>query len=95
MVVTSGVILHCDVEEYYLYLPSAFMLVSCLAYSLTVRMEAIRSSETLVNFQWTIQCALMSFNGMRAGHSSLKASLSRFTLVFTAEWEYGGKLRMD
>jgi hypothetical protein len=38
-----------------LYLPPAFMLVSCAAYSLTLKMEALCSSETLVDFQRTTQ----------------------------------------
>jgi hypothetical protein len=38
-----------------LSLPPAFMLVSCLAYSLTLKMEAIYSSEMSVDFQWTTQ----------------------------------------
>jgi hypothetical protein len=33
--------------------PPVFNLVSCLAYSLMLKMEAIYSSETSVNFQWT------------------------------------------
>jgi hypothetical protein len=32
------------------------MLASCLSYFLTLKMEAIRSSETLVSFQRTTQC---------------------------------------
>jgi hypothetical protein len=38
-----------------LCLPPAFMLVSCLAYSVSWKMEAICSSETSVDFKWT-QC---------------------------------------
>jgi hypothetical protein len=34
-------------------LPFAFTLVSCSAYSLTLKMEAKCSSATLLNFQWT------------------------------------------
>jgi hypothetical protein len=34
-------------------LPPAFTLVSCLAYSSAMKMEATCPSETLVNFQWT------------------------------------------
>jgi hypothetical protein len=34
-------------------LPSAFSLVSCSAYFPTLKMEAICSSETSVDFQWT------------------------------------------
>jgi hypothetical protein len=34
---------------------NCFMLVSCLAYSLTLKMEVICSSKTLVNFQGTIE----------------------------------------
>jgi hypothetical protein len=33
-----------------------FSLVSCLAYSSTLMMEAACSSETSVDFQWTTQC---------------------------------------
>jgi hypothetical protein len=33
-----------------------FLLVSCLDYSPTLRTEVTYSSETSVNFQWTIQC---------------------------------------
>jgi hypothetical protein len=32
------------------------MLVSCLAYSSTLKMEATCSSETLADFQWTTRC---------------------------------------
>jgi hypothetical protein len=35
-------------------LATCFMLVSCLAYSLTLKMEATCSSETSVDFKWTI-----------------------------------------
>jgi hypothetical protein len=31
----------------------ALMLVSCSAYSLTLKMEAMRPSETSIDFQWT------------------------------------------
>jgi hypothetical protein len=34
-------------------LATYFMLVSCVAYSLTLKMETTCSSETLVEFQWT------------------------------------------
>jgi hypothetical protein len=37
-------------------LPPAFMLVSCLAYSLTLKMEVICSSKMSVYFQWTTLC---------------------------------------
>jgi hypothetical protein len=37
-------------------LTTCFMLVSCLAYSLALKMEAICSSETSVNFQRTARC---------------------------------------
>jgi hypothetical protein len=40
------------VEEY-AKLAACFMLVSCLAYSSTLKMEVICSSETLVDFQQT------------------------------------------
>jgi hypothetical protein len=33
------------------YFPPVFTLVSCLAYALTLKMEATRSSETPVDFQ--------------------------------------------
>jgi hypothetical protein len=33
---------------------ACFMLVSCLAYSMTLKMEATCSSETLVDFQMTM-----------------------------------------
>jgi hypothetical protein len=36
-----------------LCLPPAFTLVSCLAYSSTLKMEAICSFEMSVDFQWT------------------------------------------
>jgi hypothetical protein len=35
-----------------LCLPPAFTPVSCLAYFFTLKLEAICSSETLVDFQW-------------------------------------------
>jgi hypothetical protein len=41
------------IKFYKLCLPPAFTLVSCSVYSLTLKMEAICSSEMLVNFQWT------------------------------------------
>jgi hypothetical protein len=39
-----------------LCLPTALTLVSCSAYSLTLKMEAICSSETSVEFQRSTQC---------------------------------------
>jgi hypothetical protein len=33
--------------------PPAFMLVSCSAYSSTLKVEAVCSSKTLIDFQWT------------------------------------------
>jgi starvation-inducible outer membrane lipoprotein len=36
-------------------LATCFMLASCLAYSLALKMEVTRSSEALVDFQQTIQ----------------------------------------
>jgi hypothetical protein len=39
--------------------------------------------------------AFMSINRMTAGHSSLKASLSRFTIVSMIEFECGGSLQME
>jgi hypothetical protein len=36
-------------------LATCFMLHSCLAYSLTLKMEATCSSKTMVGFQWTTQ----------------------------------------
>jgi hypothetical protein len=41
--------------RFHLCLPSAFTLVSCSAYSSTLKMEAIWSSETSVDFQRTTQ----------------------------------------
>jgi hypothetical protein len=35
---------------------SCFMLVSCLAYSLSLKMEVTCSTETSVDFQWTTHC---------------------------------------
>jgi hypothetical protein len=32
---------------------AGYLLVSCLAYTSTLKMEAVRSSETSVDFQWT------------------------------------------
>jgi hypothetical protein len=37
-------------------LATCFMVVSCLAFSLTMKMEATGSSEMPVDFQWTMQC---------------------------------------
>jgi hypothetical protein len=39
-----------------LCLPPASMLVSCLAYSLTLKMEVICSSDTSIDIQWTTWC---------------------------------------
>jgi hypothetical protein len=39
--------------------------------------------------------ALVSINRMRAGHTSLKASLNRFNIVSTAEYECGDGLQME
>jgi hypothetical protein len=36
--------------------PLAFTLVSCSAYSSTLKMEAICCSKMSVDFQWTTQC---------------------------------------
>jgi hypothetical protein len=41
---------------YSLLLATCFMLVSCMAYFLTLKMEAICSSKTLVDSQQTAQC---------------------------------------
>jgi ribonuclease HI len=40
-------------------------------------------------------CAFVSMNHMRAGHSILKASLSRFNIVCTAECECGDELQTE
>jgi hypothetical protein len=48
----------------WLFLPAAFMLASCLVYSSTLKMGAICSSETLVDFQLednTLHDDLVSF----------------------------------
>jgi hypothetical protein len=37
-------------------LASCFLLVSCLAYSSTVKMEVVRSSETSLEFYWATWC---------------------------------------
>jgi hypothetical protein len=37
-------------------LPTAFTLVSCLAYFSTLKMETIYSSKTSFDTQWTTQC---------------------------------------
>jgi hypothetical protein len=37
----------------------------------------------------------LSINRMRAGHSSLKASLNRFNIVSTAECECGDELQTE
>jgi hypothetical protein len=42
-------------REAALSLPSAFALVSCLFYSLTLKMDVIRSSETSVDLQRTVR----------------------------------------
>jgi hypothetical protein len=39
-----------------LLLPACFMLVSCLAYSSTLKMEVVCSSEMSVDFHQTLQC---------------------------------------
>jgi hypothetical protein len=39
---------------------SCFMVLSCFAYSSTLKMEA-RSSETMVEFQWTIWCYIKEY----------------------------------
>jgi ribonuclease HI len=39
------------------------------------------------------RCAFVSINRMRAGHSSLKASLNSFNILFTTECEYGDGLQ--
>jgi hypothetical protein len=41
------------------------------------------------------RCAFVSVNCMRAGHTSLKASLSRFNIVTSAECECGDWLQME
>jgi hypothetical protein len=43
-------------------LPFVFALVSCSAYSLTLKMEAIRSSETSVVFQRTTRRYILDFD---------------------------------
>jgi hypothetical protein len=41
------------------------------------------------------RCAFVSVNRMRAGHTSLKASLNRFNIVSTAECECGDGLQPE
>jgi hypothetical protein len=41
------------------------------------------------------RCSFMSVNHMRAGHSSLKGSLSRFNIMSTAECECGDGLEIE
>jgi hypothetical protein len=52
--------LHCLISQktelFTFSLPLAFMLVFCSAYSSTLKMEMIFSSETSADFQWTTQC---------------------------------------
>jgi hypothetical protein len=46
----------CDITPYSplkALLVTRFMLIFCLGYSSTLKMEASCSSETSVNFQWT------------------------------------------
>jgi hypothetical protein len=45
-----------SVKERYVLLATRFILVSCLAYSYTLKMEATHSSETSVDFQRTTLC---------------------------------------
>jgi hypothetical protein len=40
-------------------------------------------------------CAFVSINRMRAGHSSIKVSLSRFNTVSTVEWKRGDGLQTE
>lgn len=39
-----------------------FLLVACLIYSLTLKMEAVSSSATLVNFYWTTWCHIPEYS---------------------------------
>jgi hypothetical protein len=45
-----------DEQNFVQLLATCFMLVSCMAYSLTLEMEVTCSSKTSVDFQWTAQC---------------------------------------
>jgi hypothetical protein len=51
-----------DMLKIWLWLPTAFMLVSCLAYSSALKMEEICSSEMSVDFQWTTRCYIPKDN---------------------------------
>jgi hypothetical protein len=44
-----------------------FLPTICLAYSSTLQMEAVRSSETLANFQWTTRRHITDDSTLR-GH---------------------------
>jgi hypothetical protein len=48
-------VLTAVVESQPTFLSPAFTLVSCLTYSSTLKMEATCSSETSVDYQWTIR----------------------------------------
>jgi hypothetical protein len=52
--------------------PPAFKLVSCSAYTSTLKMEAICSSETLVNIYWTTRRYIPEDYTLQSGNLLLK-----------------------
>jgi hypothetical protein len=68
----------------WLCLPSAFMLISRLTYSSTLKMKATCSSETSVDFQRTTRCYISQDIHMEAGSNT-----STVTLRVVGDYEKG------
>jgi hypothetical protein len=56
---------------------TCFILVSCLAYFLTLKMEATYSTETSVDFQWTTQRYFAENNAMNAFNVNVTVMVTR------------------
>jgi hypothetical protein len=64
----------------WLCLPPAFILVACSAYYLTLKMDAICSSETAVAFQRTTRCYIQEDNALQSSNDFFKFTLQRIKL---------------
>jgi hypothetical protein len=62
-------------------LATCFRLVSCLAYSSTLKMDATCSSKTSVDFQRTTRCYISENKTLHKGHCSLIMSLLTFLCI--------------
>jgi hypothetical protein len=64
-------------------LPVCFMLVSCLAYSSTLKMEVTHCSETMVDFHWTTQHNTLEDRTLHNHHcENLKSYVCLYSCIF-------------